>query len=252
MKVYTADLHLHSVLSPCGDLSMSPGEILRRAGEAGLNLIAITDHNMCENGAALRVLAANSGISVLYGMELETAEEVHLVCLFDTLHAALEWQETVYPHLPDIQNDPERFGDQAVVDAEENILRFEARLLVNATDIPLAAAWRMVETRGGLAIPAHVDRSAHSLISQLGFVPTDIEFAAVELSRFAPADFLIRQAQWLHALPAVRFSDAHFPEEIGLQRTRFVLETPTIPELRLALRGAGGRYIAGEDPPRGK
>lgn len=245
MRVFTADLHLHSVLSPCGDLEMSPAAVLARAREVGLDLIALTDHNMVENGTALQALAEGSGISLLYGMEMETAEEVHVLCLFDGLTEALALQETVYAHLPAIPNDPERFGYQVVVDAEENVLRFEERLLVNATDIPLADAVSLVERRGGLAIPSHVDRPVHSLVSQLGFPPADLPLAAVELSRFAGPAFLEENDSWIERVPIVRFSDAHFLGEIGKQRTLFRMEAPTVAELRLALSGTAGRAIEG-------
>ncbi|MDH7569658.1 MAG: PHP domain-containing protein [Armatimonadota bacterium] len=241
LTTYAADLHIHSVLSPCGDLSMSPRVILERACAAGLQLIALTDHNMAENGAALRALAAESGLALLFGMELETSEELHLLCLFDTYEAAMAWQEVVYRLLPNIPNDPDRFGDQVVVDSEENIVRFEKRLLANAADLPLAEACEGVTACGGLAIPAHVDRPVHSLISQLGFPPPGLQLPAVELSRFA-SPRLADQHPWLRNLPKVGFSDAHFPHEVGAQHTLLHVFEPTVAEIRLALRGEGGRW----------
>ncbi|MBI3946500.1 MAG: PHP domain-containing protein [Armatimonadetes bacterium] len=240
MRSYSADLHVHSVLSPCGDWSMSPASILARARAVGLDLIAIMDHNMAENGAALRAAAAGSSVSVLYGMELETAEEVHVLCLFDSLSDALAWQEVVYRHLPEVANDPDRFSDQVVVDWEDNVVRTEMRLLANATDIPLLDAFAMVEARGGLPIPAHVDRRAHSLVSQLGFPPSELRLAAVELSPFAPERFMEQQA-WQRPIPAVAFSDAHFIHEVGRRRTIFRVANPTVEEIRRALRAADGR-----------
>lgn len=242
--MFAADLHLHSVLSPCGDLAMSPSAIVARAQARGLDLIAITDHNMVENGIALRTLAARCGIAALYGMELETSEEVHLLCLFDDLEQALEWQDVVYARLPDIPNDPLRFGDQVVVDDVENIVRFEPRLLANAADIPLEEACLWVQAHGGLAIPAHVDRPAHSLVSQFGFPPPGLPIDAVELTRFASGEFLRQQSAWLSQVAPVRFSDAHFLDDIGTQRTCLHIEAPTIREIRMALRGEGGRRIA--------
>ncbi len=224
---------------------MSPSRIVTRARALGLDILALTDHNMVENGIALRDAAAGTGIALLYGMEMETAEEVHLLCLFDTLEEGLSWQEHVYAHLPDIENDPDRFGDQVVVDSEENVLRFEPRLLANATNLEIADACRDVTGRGGLAIPAHVDRPVQSLISQLGFAPPDMCLAAVELSRFAPHGFMERYAVELRRAPVVRFSDAHFPHDIGAQRTLFRLHAPTVAEIRLALRGEAGRSVAG-------
>ncbi|NLC55897.1 MAG: PHP domain-containing protein [Armatimonadetes bacterium] len=243
--MYAADLHLHSVLSPCGDLAMSPSAIVARAQAVGLDLIALTDHNMAENGAALRTVAARTGLAALYGMELETVEEVHLLCLFDHLEQAMAWQAFVYPRLPAVPNDPDRFGEQVVVNDQEEILRFETRLLANAAAVTLSEACAAVAARGGLAIPAHIDRPAHSLVSQLGFPPAGLKLEAVEVTRFMAANFLAAHRSWLAALPLVRFSDAHFLEDIGAQRTLFQIEAPTVAEIRLALRGEAGRAIAG-------
>lgn len=242
-RIYAADLHVHSVLSPCGDLEMSPGRILERAAAVGLDLIAITDHNMAENGAALRTLAAAGPVSVLYGMELETAEEAHLVCLFDTLDVAMEWQETVYARLPNVAHDAARFGDQVVVDENEVILRFEPRLLANATAIPLAEACEEVHAREGLVVPAHVDRPSHSVVSQLGFLPPDVCVDAVEVTRYVTGEFLAAHAAWLRGVPTVHFSDAHFLHDLGAQRTLFQVEAPTVAEIGMALRSENGRGI---------
>jgi PHP family Zn ribbon phosphoesterase len=243
--VYAADLHVHSVLSPCGDLEMSPGRILERAAAVGLDLIAVTDHNMAENGGALRTLAAGSPVAVLYGMELETAEEAHLLCLFDALEVAAAWQEYVYARLPDVANDPLRFGDQVVVNEKEEIVRFESRLLANATSVTLDEACEEVHARGGLAIAAHVDRPAHSVVSQLGFLPKGVRVDAVELTRHANEGFAAAHAHWLCGLAVVRFSDAHFLHDVGAQRTYFRIEAPTVAEIALALRGEAGREVAG-------
>ncbi len=243
--VYAADLHIHSVLSPCGDLEMSPGRILERAAAVGLDLIAITDHNMAENGRALRTLAAGSPVAVLYGMELETAEEAHLVCLFDSLEVAASWQEFVYSRLPDLANDALRFGDQVVVNEKDEIVRFERRLLANAASVTLDEACAEVHARGGLAIAAHVDRPAHSVVSQLGFLPQGVRLDAVELTRHATEGFVATHAHWLRGLAAVRFSDAHFLHDVGAQRTYFRIEAQTVSEIALALRGEAGREVAG-------
>lgn len=242
--IYAADLHVHSVLSPCGDLEMSPGRILERAKAVGLDLIAITDHNMVENGAALRALAAGGPVSVLFGMEMETVEEVHLLCLFDALDVAMGWQDVVYARLPDVANDAARFGDQVVVDAKEDIVRFEPRLLANATAIPLDEACEEVSARGGLVIPAHVDRPSHSVVSQLGFLPPDVRVDAVEVTRYVTDGFLAAHAKWLRGVTVVRFSDAHFLHDLGAQRTLFRIEAPTVAELTMALRGEQGRCVA--------
>ena len=241
LRRYAADLHIHSVLSPCADLEMSPTAVVRRARQVGLSLIALTDHHMAENGAALRDAAAGAGIGALYGMEVRTEEEVDVLCLFDDVGPALAWQEVVYAALPDVANDPRLFGDQVVVDVEERILRMEARLLINAAGIPLETVARETARRGGLTIPAHVDRPTNSLISQLGFPPEGCPFDAMEVSSFGRAEEMRARHPWLRDFPLVRFSDAHTLEEVGRQRTAFWVRAPSVREIGMALRGEEGR-----------
>lgn len=241
LRDWEADLHLHSVLSPCGDLEMSPTAIVRRAREVGLSLVALTDHNTAENGGALRVAASEMKVDALYGLEVRSEEEVDLLCLFDDLDAAMGLQETAYAALPDIPNDPLLFGDQVVVDRDERIIRVETRLLIGAVALPLQDVVREVHRRDGLAIPAHVDRSVNSLTSQLGFPPAGCAFDAMEVSPFGKEEKVRVLCPWLCDYPIVRFSDAHFLGEIGRQRTRFRVCAPAVDEIRMALRGEGGR-----------
>lgn len=238
---HTADLHIHSVLSPCADLEMSPTAIVRRARQAGLSLIALTDHNMAENCPALHAAAAEANISALYGMEVRTQEEVDVLCLFDEPGSALAWQEVIYPALPEVVNDPNLFGDQVVVDRYEKVIRIETRLLINAVAIPLQTVVGEMVRRGGLAIPAHIDRPVNSLISQLGFPPKGCPFDAMEISPFGNEEEVRADHPWLRDVPLVRFSDAHTLDEVGRQRTLFRMSAPTVRELRMALKGEEGR-----------
>ncbi|HEX9116317.1 MAG TPA: PHP domain-containing protein, partial [Anaerolineae bacterium] len=176
-----ADLHLHTVLSPCAEVEMIPPLIVRRALALGLGLIGVTDHNTAENCDAVVRAAAGSGLIVLPGMETQTAEDVHVVCLFDTVEQALTWQGIVYDHLPDRPNPEEILGGQYVVDAEGDYLRTEDRLLLTATDLPLDDVVARVQALEGLAIPAHIDRPSFSLLANLGFVPADLDVPALEI-----------------------------------------------------------------------
>src|SRR5512133_2772043 len=157
MAVFACDLHIHSTLSPCGSLEMSPKNILDQASAIGLNVIAITDHNMAENGYHVRQMSEKYGLTVLPGMELQTREEIHLLSIFDDFETAFEFQHSVYDLLPEVRNDVEFFGDQVVVDAEENIVRSEEKLLLNSVQMSIEDAVAWIKSRGGLAIPSHID-----------------------------------------------------------------------------------------------
>ncbi len=234
-KFFTADLHIHSCLSPCAELDMTPKRIIQRALDAELDIIAIADHNSCENLDAAVGLAGKMGIALLPAMEIASAEEVHVLALFDTLQAALGMQERVYAGLPGMENDPVFWGEQVVVNGEDEVLGFNSRLLAGATDMPLNRLVDAIHGFGGLAIASHVDRESFSVISQLGFIPAGVRFDALEVS--GPVPPYVEEA----GLAAVRSSDAHRLEDIGGKKTRFLLDGANLRELASALRAEGGR-----------
>ncbi len=224
---YAADLHIHSCLSPCGDLSMSPREIARSAAAAGLDLAALTDHNSALNAPAFAAACGAEGITPVFGIEVTTREEVHVLALFETPDAALELGGIIYAALPPVMNDPEKFGDQVYVNADEEILGEVDKFLVSAADISLDDLAGLVRGLSGLFIPAHIDRPSFSLSSQLGFIPR-MEYSALEItSRPCPVDTASYQV--------VANSDAHYPDGIGLRRTVFDGPGPTFAAYRQAL-----------------
>ncbi len=241
MRWLTADFHIHSVLSPCGDLSMSPRAVAARARAVGLDLVALSDHNSARNAPALRAAARQEGLAALYGSEVRTAEEVDLLCLFDDADQAVEFGEWAYGQLPAVACDPRVFGDQVVVDASDEIVEFVERLLIGSISATLDEVVVAALRRGGLVIPAHVDRSENSLISQLGWLPDDLPVDAVELSKFGDEQELAGVHPWLAQVPVVRFSDAHLLADVGYQQTAFRVAAPSVAELRLALAGRDGR-----------
>ncbi|HTP10931.1 MAG TPA: PHP domain-containing protein, partial [Anaerolineae bacterium] len=188
MKTYTAELHSHTVLSPCAEVEMIPPLIVQTAIEKGINLLAVTDHNASANVIAVQKAAQDTGVIVLPGMEVQTQEEVHVVCLFDTLEQLAAWQVIVDAHLPPLENDVDRFGDQFVVDSEGDFVRREPRLLLTSTSLPIDKAIEHVHVIGGLAIPAHIDRKANGLLEILGFVPANVTVEALEISRHITVD----------------------------------------------------------------
>lgn len=211
-----ADLHNHSCFSPCGDLAMSPSLISRTARERGLGLVALTDHNGAFNTLAFAVTSARDGILPFFGMELETLEEVHLLAIFAAPGEALEFGQLMYSHLPKMPLDAIRFGDEAVVDADEQVLGLHEIWFGASLDLSLDDAAMLAQQSGALVIPAHVDRPVNSISSQLGFLPAG-PFDAVEAIR--PVGTALSGG-----LPVITGSDAHFPEHIG--RRAFRMELP--------------------------
>ncbi len=238
MPVFSCDLHIHSALSPCGSLEMSARSIVARAREVGLDIIAITDHNMAENGIYAALVGQGSGPLVLFGMELQTLEELHLLVIFREYETAMELQELVYRRLPDLKNDPDYFGDQVVVDERDHIVRFEDRMLLNSSNISIDEAVSWVKAHGGLAIPSHIDSPTFSIISQLGYVPEDGSFDALEVAR---AERLGEILRFILAkdIPLVTFSDAHYLKDIGRRRISLSMEKPSFTGVAAALKTFG-------------
>ncbi len=245
MNVCPADLHIHTVLSPCAGDDMTPLSIVAWAADEGLGMIAVCDHNSAANAAAVQE-AAGGALAVLAGIEITSAEECHVIGLFpDAAHAAAAGEE-VAATLPTADDDYERvFGEQLVVDAQGELRGRETRALATASAYDVNGAVALVHRHDGLAVAAHVDRAGFGVIAQLGFFPTDAGFDGIELSRHVlPGS--PRDAEFgAYGLPVLRSSDAHYLGDIGRARTSLRVQEPTFAELALALRGEGGRSVGG-------
>jgi len=242
MRFFLADLHLHTVLSACAEVEMLPELIVEQAQGLGLNIIAVTDHNSAENVAAVVNAAAGTGITVLPGMELQTREEAHLVCLFDTLEQVARWQEEVYAHLPPLKNDESAFGMQVVLDADGEIAGTNERLLLASTSFSVEQVVQRVHELSGLCIPAHVDRPAYSIIANLGFIPPDLEIEGVEISSLVGPKEARERFPQLERYSLIANGDAHRLSEMS-KRTTLKMAEPTVAEIALALAGAGDRGV---------
>jgi PHP family Zn ribbon phosphoesterase len=243
MKFLRADLHIHTVLSPCGDLEMSPGNIVSEATLKGLDIIGITDHNSTRHCDLITRLADEKGIFVLQGAEVTTKEEVHCLAFFENTDALKIFQEFLDTNLPEIINDPEKFGHQVQVDEDENVVYEEKRLLINALSKSFEETEDFIHSLNGLFIPAHINRKKYSIYSQLGFLPENLKADALEISRVASPDQFIKDHPEINVFPLIRSSDAHYPDEIGTSFTIFYINEPSFSEIRLALKGENGRKI---------
>lgn len=228
------DLHLHSCLSPCGDEDMTPNNLVNMAVIKELDLIALTDHNTCRNCPAVLEVAKEAGIRVIPGMELTTAEEVHMVCLFPTLENAMAFDEYVYARLLDVKNEPRIFGEQNILNADDIPVGSLDKLLVNATSIEIARTPALVDSFGGICYPAHIDRQSYSVLANLGCIPPECGFTAVEVHNpekfFADGYGDIRKEYYV-----VTSSDAHRLEDIAERERCIHLETADFAGLRRRL-----------------
>jgi len=239
MKKFRADLHIHTVLSPCGDLGMSPDVIIARAKEMQLDIIGITDHNSTRQCRVVKELGEISGIFVLSGSEVTTKEEVHCLAFFETDKQLFDFQGFLDKHLPDIPNDVNRFGHQVAVDAENNISFTEERILTSALNKSIDQVETEVHRLNGLFIPAHIDKTRFSVIGQLGFLPPDLKVDALEISPFCRQDEFLSRHPVLRNFTFVSGSDAHYPEQIGKRVTVFELRHPGFREIREAMHATG-------------
>lgn len=241
---YKIDLHIHTALSPCADGEMTPPKIVHAARAKGLAMIAVTDHNSAANVTAVAEAAADSGIVVVPGMEVQTREEVHLICLFETTAQAVAAQDFIQQNMPPLKNNAKVFGSQPVLDSKGRPVREEERLLLTSADLSVEDVVSEVTRLGGICIPAHVDRPSYSLLAGLGFIPPELDVAAVEISRHTNAEEARFLFPVLKNLTVIGSSDAHMLPDIGIQHTYINIEgPPSFGELKLALENRSGRKV---------
>lgn len=214
MKLFY-DLHIHTSLSPCGDNDMSPMNIVNMAIIKGLDVIAITDHNSVKNCLAGLETAKEHDILVIPGMEIQTKEEVHLLCLFRDMDAALKFGEIIDPLIPDVANNPDFFGEQIVYDVNGNLVDKEKRLLVSSVSMNIDSVFSTVASLNGIVIPAHIDKRNYSIISNLGFLPFNLDVTTIELSKNANVEEFISKNKYLEKYNIIVNSDAHYLGDIS-------------------------------------
>lgn len=215
MRLYY-DLHIHSALSPCGDEDMTPNNIVNMSVLKGLDLIAVTDHNSCRNAKAV-MKAADGKIIVIPGLEITTSEEVHVLCYFPNIEAAEDMSELVRSRMQGIRNKPEIFGRQLVMNEMDEVVDEEEYLLVNAVNLDIYETAEETHRRGGVFVPAHIDRSSYSVLANLGFLPPDLLVDALEITE----SNVERLANSFKSNAVLTSSDAHYLENIA-EKNRFM------------------------------
>jgi 3',5'-nucleoside bisphosphate phosphatase len=243
MKTFRADLHIHTVLSPCGGLDMSPSNIVAEAIAKKLDIIGITDHNSTKHCKLARQIGVRKGIFVMCGAEITTREEIHCLAFFQDDDALDIFQDYIDRNLPVITNDVNHFGYQVTVDENENILTVEDRLLIVALTVGIEEVEETVHGLGGIFIPAHINRPSNSVISQLGFLPPGLEYDALEINYFSDANRIREKYSIRNEATLLRSSDAHNLEEIGSGYSYFDIEGINFEEIKMALASQMGRKV---------
>lgn len=235
MNNYSADLHIHTCLSPCGDLDMSPRNIIRCAKEKGLHIIAITDHNSTRNVQVCVEIGRREGVFVIPGCEVNSEEEVHCLCYFPDLQTAELFQRYLDERMTDILNNPDYFGYQVAVDENDVIIYEEKRSLFMGVGDSIEAVEKQVHLLGGLFVPAHIDRQKNGVFSQLGFIPVDLVYDALEVSKRTTPEAFLKMRTELAEKRFLQSSDAHYLEDIGSAHTRFYMDIPDWNHFKAAL-----------------
>lgn len=240
-----ADLHIHTCLSPCGDLDMSPGSIIETAEKKGLDLLAICDHNTGENVLAVQNAAKNRNakVRIIAGMEIATKEEAHILAYFNTVDDLLHFQSIVYNHLIPGINDEKLYGMQVVANAEDEVESLNNKLLIYATTLPVYRVIEEIHKLNGLAIAAHINKESFSIISQLGFIPEDMTFDALEVSPKLKLENVLDEFPMYSKYSFITSSDSHYLEDIGKVTTSILMEEASFKELKLAINNLDGRRI---------
>lgn len=237
--LYAYDLHIHTALSPCGDNDMTPNNIVNMAIIKNLDIIAVTDHNSCENAKSVMEVAENTGLTVIPGMEVESSEEVHMICLFPSINKALEMQEIVYKNLPNLKNRVDIFGNQLIYNSEDKVIDENERMLITATSLSIDKILDLSYNFDGIAYPAHIDRNSYSIISNLGLIPKDLNIKAVEFSKYVVPKDMVFEYKYLERYMSIQSSDAHYLEDI-MERLNFIeLPDKTINTIIKKLKAGG-------------
>ena len=240
LREFKVDLHIHTCLSPCADLTMIPSALIKEAKKKNLDGIGICDHNSAENVAVVKKVGEREGLKVFGGIEISSREEVHILAYFDDDDALIQMQNTVYNDLSG-KNDASYFGEQLVADENDAFIESNDRLLIGSTGLPVSKIVQLTHSLGGVSVASHIDRESYSLIGQLGFIPEGLPLDALEVSYRYKQNKNIDIRSF--GLPLVTSSDAHYLSDIGRSFTTFFLGELSFAEMVMAFQGVKGRKV---------
>ena len=224
MNRYYYDLHIHSCLSPCAENDMTPNNIAGMAVLAGLNIVALTDHTTARNCPAFFAAAKKHGLIPVAGMELTTSEDIHAVCLFEKLEDALSFDDYLQTQRTLIPNRTDIFGDQLILDENDEVIGTEPYFLSNATAVSIEEAPALVRRFNGVCYPAHIDREANGIIATLGAFPDTLDCRCAEMRDPENRQELEDRYPVLKEKRIVISSDAHYLWDIRDKAAFFDLD----------------------------
>ena len=236
LQIINADLHIHSCLSPCASLEMSPMKIVAQAKAKGLDAIAICDHNSAENTESTVKAGRKLGLKVFPGMEISTREEIHVLGIFETTVAVKEVQEVVYSNLEGL-NREDYFGMQVIVNEYDDVVDFNPLFLAGATKLSFERTVDLIHNHGGAAVASHIDRQAFGLLGHFGYLPDDLEVDALEVTSKEKLDLVLRQLNPRNEKPLLFNSDAHYLKDIGSQSNRIMAQGREFKKVFSAITG---------------
>ena len=234
MHIFKADLHVHTVLSPCAEVEMIPPLIVEEAISKSIDIIAITDHNSISNIESVQKAAKHTEIKIIPGIEIQTKEEIHSLCLFNSLSNCKKFFSEIETFFPTKKNKPEIFGEQFIVDHTGKFIARENQLLISSVNISLEKAFDLTKKYNGLFIPAHIDNKTFGMIGHLGIIPGSIKFDALEISKNLHIDDTELIFKNPLAIPIIKNSDSHQLSDL-YGYNHFYLNTPSLHEISLAL-----------------
>ncbi|HRW35029.1 MAG TPA: PHP domain-containing protein [Thermotogota bacterium] len=239
MQCYRADFHIHSCLSPCADITMTPKQVAKELVEHHIDWAAITDHNSARNLASFEAVFQASGIAFLAGIEIQTIEDIHILGYFPTTDQALKAGFEAEQALPGIQIDPEKNGYQLLVNTDDEFQDMLLKPFGFPTHLTLDQTVDLIRFHNGIAVYAHVDK-AMGVITQLGLIPDEPENMPCEL--YMPSKYKAYASQ-LSSRSVLSSSDAHNPDSFSEAKMMIRCHTRTFDEFRKALEKEEGREV---------
>jgi hypothetical protein len=226
MQRYLLDLHIHSVLSPCGDILMTPGNIIKEAARQGIDIISITDHNVIGNVKNAIELGKAKNITVIPGIEVQSREDIHLLSYFNNLNDLKKYGKIIYEGLDEIKNDEDKFGPQILVDENDEFIGKEDKLLINSTDYSIEELVNLTHRYKGIPVPSHAERS-FGIIKNLGFIPEDLNISFVEMNFQKSVEEYLKKFPYLKKFKLLKNSDSHYLEQISPKMAVYLKKKPT-------------------------